>query len=375
MYLKHALGPTVSFLFAWSSFWVVRPGNIGAMAMVFAAYFSQLVPDAGIAQTAWGIAAVILLSGVNLIGLHSGKWMQNVLTVSKIAGICSIVGLALFSSDSASTPDAAVITQDGTSNLWIAILFVMFTFGGWNDISFVAGEIRHPGRNLWRCLMLGIAIVTTVYAIFNTAIVATLGFDAMTQSDAVATDLVTITLGERSIIKPLIASLVCVSCLGAINGMILTSPRIYYAAGQDYDSLSFLSRWDAQRNCPWQAVLLQTVVTTALIGVCSFYGDGFEVLVVCTGPWFYTFLGLTFVSMIVLRLRESATDSNELDATSFRVPLFPLAPLFSAIVCAAVTINGVKFMMAQGYLVPGGIILALMVIGFAVLRLLTWSTP
>ena len=155
--------------------------------------------------------------------------------------------------------------------------------------------------------------------------------------------------------------------------MILTSPRIYYAAGRDYESLSFLSRWDQQRNCPWQAVVLQTCVTIALIGVCSFYGDGFEVLVVCTSPWFYSFLGLTFISMIVLRLKETPPDAAKRTETSFRVPLFPLAPLFSAIVCAAVTVNGVKYLLAQGYTLPGGIILVLMIVGLVASRLMKSS--
>ena len=198
VYLKQALGPTVSFLFAWSSFWVVRPGNIGAMAMVFAVYFSQINLGVGVAQPVWAIAAVTGLSVVNLIGLQSGKRIQNVLTIAKVAGICSIVFLA-FVSPAETPPDAAAISVGPTSassNLWIAILFVMFTFGGWNDISFVAGEIRDPRRNLWRCLMLGIVIVTVVYSLFNFAILTGLGFTAMSQSSAVATDLVTQVLGD-----------------------------------------------------------------------------------------------------------------------------------------------------------------------------------
>ena len=111
------------------------------------------------------------------------------------------------------------------------MILIMFTYGGWNDISFVTGEIRDPKRNLFRSLWMGTLTVTAIYVVVNIAFVVGLGYEAMANSQAVATDLTRQALGADSVLGQrsgqLIAALVCISCLGAINGMILTSPRIY----------------------------------------------------------------------------------------------------------------------------------------------------
>ncbi len=392
VYLKRAFGRPFGFMFAWASFWAIRPGNIGAMAMVFASYFSQIVPVSESLLVLYAVAAVVLLSLTNLIGIRQGKTAQNVLTFAKVAGIGAIVLLAFlypYDASDVALADVSADSADGDAEggappnaFWLAIVFVMFSYGGWNDISLVAGEVKKPRRNLFRSLFLGILTVMSVYLIFNIALVYGLGFDAMSSSQAVATDLVAQALGVDNLFGQrsgqLIAGLVCISCLGAINGMILTSPRIYYAAGQDYSRLKFLSHWNEQRDCPWQAILLQTAVTIGLILICSMYVDTFEVLVVSTAPYFWSFLALSVISLIVLRYKSNPDSEvqnvkvkNEVE--SFRVKLFPMEPIFFAGVCLALVVKSVLYIVEKNYLLPSICVGVLMLLGIGLSLTLSGS--
>lgn len=365
VYLKKAYGRPVAFMFAWAAFWIIRPGNIGAMAMIFAQYFKSVVPLGSWDLVIYALGAVILLSITNLVGLRFGKGAQNLLTSAKVIGILAIVILALLKpAEDLDLPNG----QTTIRSLWVAMVLVMFTYGGWNDISFVTGEIRDPKKNLFRSLLLGTLTVTVIYVAVNIAYVVGLGYPNMAGSSAVATDLARQALGEDSALgqrsSQLIAFLVCISCLGAINGMILTSPRIYYAVGRDVRPLKFLSQWSRQRDAPWQAIVLQTVVTIGLILICLKFTNAFEVIVVVTAPYFWAFLGITVIALIVLRIRTGfQPSSDDPQAGIFRVPLYPLPPLFFAAICFGLLYNTINYLFAQGYGIPFAVVSGVMAVG------------
>ena len=365
IYLKKAFGSPLGFMFAWAAFWIVRPGNIGAMAMTFATYFNQIVPVRAFGVPAdnlipYAALAVIVLSVANLVGLRAGKGIQNVLTVAKVVGIGAIIVVSLIFDNESAGPVAGSSTQPALGAVWLAMVLVMFTYGGWNDLAFVAGEVKHPEKNLLRALVFGTMTVTIVYVLVNLAFVFGLGFEAMSNSDAVATDLVSATVGADSWIgtrsSQLISALVCISCLGAINGMIITSPRIYVAAGREYPAFSFLARWNERRDAPWQAILIQTVLTIGLMMICLGYRDAFQVIVNVTAPYFWGFLGLVALSLIVLRFKDPVTDC-------FRVPLFPVEPLVLFAVCGALVFASASWVITQKYWAASGVVGGLMVIG------------
>jgi amino acid transporter len=407
VYLKRAYGHPLAFMFAWASFWIVRPANIGIMAVVFAEHFAHiLTPWTGVEfvseatlKIACAVVAVTGLTAANLIGIQNGKRTQNVLTIAKVAGICLIILLAFThpysgadsTTDLNSQPAAEVVPDSNApedssadvppadsnsaksgslvsafqslQSLWLPLVLVMFTFGGWNDVALVAAEIKQPKRNLWRALIFGIGIVTLVYVTFNIALVTGLGYENMAASKSAAIDLVGTALGKGHFLgdrsKELIAALVCISCLGAINGMILTSPRIYYAVGRDYPAFRFLSGWDQARNCPWQAIILQAIVTLLLIGICSRYEKVFLILVVASAPYFWSFLGVTVLSLIVFRRRDGQAKPN----SHFRLPLFPLEPIFFAVFCAGLTWNSIQYLIGEGYSYVALAIGVLMIVG------------
>lgn len=370
-YLKKAFGQPIAFMFAWSAFWIVRPSNIGIMATLFGIHFAQItsalplidqLPET-VVRIGGAILAIVALTAGNLIGIQRGKMTQNILTIAKIGGIGLIILLAL----THPVRDAAVSTESTweLGSLWLALVFVMFSFGGWNDMAMIANEIRDPGKNLWRCLIFGVGIVTLVYVTFIIALAVGLGKDGMAASESPAITLVATALGGEGFLaeraKELVAALICISCLGAVNGMIITSPRIYYAVGRDYPALSFLAKWNEERSCPWQAILLQAVVTISLILFCLKYGNIFKVLLIASAPYFWTFLGTTVLSLLVFRSREKSK------GTHFRLPFYPFEPIFFAIVCVGLTYNAIEHLISQKYqmiaIAIGGMMLVGVVLG------------
>lgn len=351
-FLKLSYGGPVGFMFAWATFWIIRPGNIGAMALTFAAYFDQVLGNGEegrqFRMAAFTILAVAVLSLINLIGLKQGKWLQNLLTVTKIVGITAIIAIAFLSPLNDADPVTANSLSSGNSGIWLlALVFVMFSFGGWNDISFVATEIKSPEKNLFRALIYGTLLVTTIYVVINWAFVAALGFDAVTQSEAVATDVVQQSFGVESWVGrrggQLMAGLICISCLGAINGIIITSPRIYYAAGKDYPILKLLGQWDSVRDQPWVAAISQAAVTIAFCLLCFQYKNPFDVILIASAPFFWAFLGLVGISVIVLRYRHFELANSD----AFKLPLYPVEPLVLSVACFAMTYSSFKHMLEQ----------------------------
>ena len=201
-YLKMSYGRPVGFMFAWATFWIIRPGNIGAMALTFASYFDRVLgfdaADNQFRVAVYTLSAVLVLSGFNLIGLRQGKWIQNVLTVVKVLGIGAIISVAFFTPSSSAPGPANPVQFGAAQNLGLALVFVMFSFGGWNDISFVSTELKSPERNLFRALLYGSVLVTAIYVVVNCAFVASLGFNQMTESGAVATDVTQKSFGTES---------------------------------------------------------------------------------------------------------------------------------------------------------------------------------
>ena len=362
-FLKLAFGKTVGFLFAWATFWIIRPGNMGAMAITFAIYFSQMLygkEGGGNSSIEWfAVAAVVALSLINLVGLKKGTWIQNILTLTKILGLVLIFILGCV----APVGQQEIWQTDvagAKANWLLAMVFIMFSFGGWNDLSFVAAEIKQPQKNLFRALVFGTLTVTSLYLLANVAFALALGFEGMVETETVATDVVRHAFGAESSLgqrgAQIVAALICISCLGAINGIIITSPRIYHAAGRDYRMLRMLGHWSESSGQPWIATALQAVVTIGLFCLCFQFDDPFEVIIVVSAPFFWTFLGLVGIALIVLRIRIK-------DATGFRTPLYPLEPLILTVSCFAMAYASAKHVFDEGYFTAAGIVTGLMVLG------------
>lgn len=321
VYLSRAYGRWAGFLFAWAQLAIVRPGDIAVMAFAFATYavacFSP-PPTLGWVRTepALAAAAVVVLTGINVLGVREGKWTQNLLTTAKALGLVLIV-LAAFAAPTrpqpASPPEAIPWS--------LALIFVLFTYGGWNEMAYVAAEVKQPQRNIVRALALGLGAVTALYLLVNAAFVHALGFDGLKASQAVAADAVRGAFPETG--ARLVSALICISALGAVNGLIFTGARISYALGADHRIFGCLGRWHPRRGTPAAALLVQGALALALVLVLG----SFVRAVLYTASAVYAFYLGTTLAVVVLRRKEPDAPRP------VRVPGYPWTPLAFAAVC------------------------------------------
>ncbi|MHC5011491.1 MAG: APC family permease [Planctomycetota bacterium] len=346
-YLRRAFGRRTGFLFGWAQLSVVLTASIGAMAYAFADYGTRLwdlAPDA----TAWVAAlAVLALSVVNLLGVVFGKYAQNVLSSAKVLGLLGVVAAGLFWGRGGSVDGAAGPRELAGPGFGLALVFVLYAFGGWNDAVFVAAEVKDRRRNLPRALLMGILGITGVYLAVNAAYLLVLGFDGARETTTPAAAVLE-RVGGRGGAKA-ISVLVMVSALGAINGMLLTGSRVYATIGEDHRTFRWLGHW-SRRGSPAAAILVQAGIAVGLVVVVgtaagrgfidgvlqtvgipgvpwAAYQGGFEALVAGSAPVFWAFFLLTGVSVPILRARDPARERP------FRIPAYPLPVVVFCATC------------------------------------------
>jgi basic amino acid/polyamine antiporter, APA family len=318
IYLTRAYGPWAGFLFGWIQTVIVRPGDITVMAFAFASYAQSVYdPFAGgsfaFTRQVYASGAVLVFTGLNIAGLAQGKWTQNGLTLIKVAGLCLIISLAFLSS-----PAAAAVQPVSPLPASLALILVLFTFGGWNEMVYVAAEVINPRQNIVRALLLGTAAVTALYLLINGAFLHALGHAGVGASQAVAADAVRSTLGRFA--PGLVSALICLSALGAVNGLILTGARISYAVGQDHWIFKLLGSWNPNRGTPVRALVFQAAMALLLILALG----GFVETILYTAAPVYLFYCATTLSLLVLRFRDSRSN------WPYRVWGYPVTPLLFA---------------------------------------------
>lgn len=320
VYLSQTLGRGCGFAFAWVEFWIVRPGNLGAVAFVLAKYALAWWPQASASSaftpTAVACLAIVGLALVNAAGMRTGKNAQNLLTAAKVVGLGGVFVVSLFSSGPATS---AAPTLPAEGSLALALILVMFAYGGWADISLVAAEVRQPQRNLVWALVGGTVLVLLIYVSLNAAFLYSLGVAGMIESPAVAADILSLRMGAFG--RQAISLLVVISCLGALHGMLLSGARVPYALGRHHPAFRWLGQWHVGRGVPLRSLLGQTAVTLGLIAVFGRDARSFERLVVFTAPFYWGFIVLVGVALIVARWRQPQLARN------YRVPFYPLTPL------------------------------------------------
>lgn len=322
VYLSKAYGRGAGFLFGWLQTFIARPGDISLMALVFAHYAHVLVdPNATGDHPIWpAIAIVGLLTAVNIAGLRFGKATQNFLTVIKVVGLFSII-LCAFLSHDATAAAAAPTTPPARNMSWgVGLILVLFTYGGWNEMVYVASEVRDPKRNISRALMLGAISVTVMYLITNAAYLSSLGLNGMANSQAIATDAVAGVLPRWG--QLLVAGVITISAAGAINGLVLTGARIT-GAMKDYPAFGWIGFMDEGFETPVGALILEGLIAMLVIWVAQ----TFENALIYTSAAVYSFYLATSISTLILRRKDPNAERP------YRAPLFPLPLIIFAAGC------------------------------------------
>ncbi|GGC59796.1 amino acid transporter [Pedobacter quisquiliarum] len=337
-FLSLAYGKRLGFLFAWARMSIIQTGSIAVLAYIFGDYLSQVVSLGTYSSVLYAALIVIVLTGINIAGIRMSTIAQKVFTSTEVAGALLVVVVGLFIAPASAELDSlsAAAIVDGTSSvqpavatspappdagsfLGLAMVFVLLTFGGWNEAAYISAELKSGRRGMARVLIISIVIITVIYLLVNLAFSRALGHSAMASSDAVGVDLMKQVWGPTGVW--LIGMLVAFSALTSVNATIFTGARTNYAVGRDFKMFSLLGKWNNQAAGPVNAFLVQGLISLALISLGLITRSGFETIVEYTAPVFWFFFLLVGISVFVLR--KKAPDAER----PFRVPLYPVLPL------------------------------------------------
>jgi len=339
VYLSRAFGGTVGFFFVWARATVIQTGSIAALAYVFGDTVARLAGWKYPASMLFALLATGVLTACNVVGLRAGKWTQNLLTAAKLIGVLAIVVVGLLIARPAAPAAAPAATTPASTwpsfgALGLAMVFVLYTFGGWNESAYVAGELRGKRRNMLWVLLGSIGLITALYLAINLAYLRVLGIEGMAAAkELVAADAMQRALGTGGGLA--VSILVAVSALGALDGCIFTGSRAVCALGKDHAVFRPLGTWHGRFHTPANAICLQSAIAAIVILVPIMSeqlreapGKGFETAVAYTMPAFWTFFLLTGIAVFVLRVKDRDV------ARPFRVPLFPVTVTIFCLTCA-----------------------------------------
>jgi len=347
VYLSRAYGSWAGYLFGWSQLAIVRPGDIALMAFVFARYTQTLYTPFENNLRIYAAAAVVVLTVINVLGVKGGKWTQNLLTVIKGLGLMAIIVTGLAAQGQPPKPtELATSTMGG---LGLAVILVLFTFGGWNEMAYVAAEVKRPQRNIVRALVIGTAAVTVLYILVNGAFLHALGHGKMANSQAVAIETVA-TVFPR-IAGRAIGIIICISALGAVNGLIFTGARISYAVGNEHAAFRGLGRWNGRLGTPVWALIAQSCLSLAIVLVAGSFID----TILYAAPVVWMFFLATGLSVLVLRHREPQV------LRPYKVTGYPMTAIIFCACCVFMFYSSVSYALTNkpiGLLILSGALLA-----------------
>jgi len=284
VFLREAWGPLVGFLCGWSMFVVARTAQVAWMAVTLALYVSYFLPLSNVASKLLGLAALALFTGVNYWGVTAGAMVQKVFTLAKVAGLLVIIASALLWGGAKASPLSSTASGFSVSAFGVALIACVLACDGWVQLSFVAGEIRNPQRNILLALALGSAICTVIYVLANVAYMRVLSIPEIAASDHVGASVAERVLGHAG--GSLVTVIILMSIIGTLNGCFLTSPRIYFAQARDGLFFRRFGNVHPRHQTPafaivaqalWAAVLLlsgsyESLVDYAMFAIWLSYG-------------------------------------------------------------------------------------------------------
>lgn len=346
-YLRRAWGDKVGMTFAWARGTVIQTGGIAAVAFIYGEYAQQLVPllpsTPAYGEALHAALSVVVLTALNAASTRRSKHLQMALTTLTLVALAAVV-LAAFSAEPGSgapqglaAPTAPVAGDYGklAGMLGMGLVFVLLTFGGWNEAAYLSGELRNPQRDLVRVMVLGTVIVTVFYLLVNLGFLNLFGLEGLRHTHAVGSEVLRQVAGPHAAV--ILSLLICATAGSTINASILTGSRVYYALGQDVPALRALGAWNARSASPARALVLQGVITLALIAFGAMREEGVQTMVAYTAPVFWLFMMLTAAAVWRLRAIEPQVPRP------FKVPLYPLTPLLLVLVCAGLTWSSIRY--------------------------------
>ncbi|HNC74642.1 MAG TPA: amino acid permease [Elusimicrobiota bacterium] len=331
VFLSNGYGRAWGFVYGWTRLFVSRTGTLAILAFVFAEHAARVFGAGPGAVKPVATAAVLGLTALNILGVRFGKSVQNLFTVLKLLALFGIIAVGLLAGGGSPvhlTPFWPAEHTSILSSLGLALIPVLWTYGGWYEAAYVAGEVRDPNINLPRAIVGGLLATTGIYLLINLVYVLYLPLDEMRVTDLVAA-------GVMDKIWPrgggsIVAAMVMVSTFGALNGFIFSSGRLLSALGQDHALFKKMGVVSARTQTPAAALAANAVLALVLV-----WTGTLDKIVTYTEVVIYLFFAATGVSLFVFRRREGAAPGG------YRVWGYPWTPLAFILLNVAIALNGV----------------------------------
>jgi APA family basic amino acid/polyamine antiporter len=322
VFIREGWGRLPAFLFGWAELVLIRAASLGAISTTFAEYFFRAIGrepsaapyDAYVHYLA--AIAIIVTAAFNYVGVRWGALVQNLTTLAKYGGLLFIVLFAL-----------AVGLPEGAANFGLALVSVLWAFDGWADLSFVAGEVKDPRRNVPRALILGVTSVIVIYLLANVAYLAIFPVEQLRQSPRIAADVAMQLIGTAGVV--FVGVTVMLSTFGTLNGTLLTSPRIFFAMADDGLFFRKVAAVHPRYETPYVAIAM-----TAALGVIFVLFRTFEQLADTFVTAIVPFYALAVASVFTLRKRANWDPP-------FRTPLYPVVPLLFVLATIFILVNAI----------------------------------
>lgn len=347
VFLREAYGDLFAFLYGWSVMLVSTTGAIAALALAFAKYMSAIFPLTSLQQQILAVGAIVIVTFVNVRGLKFADLFTNIFTGTKVLGILAVIGIGLFLGDS-SINFAPEAMPDAPENLLtaigLALISVVFSYGGFQHASYVASETKNPKRNVPLAMIIGTLVITVIYVLINVAYMWLLPMGDMIAAEGLASEAVSKVLA----VGGLVALLIAISTFGTTGIYTLTAPRIYFAMAKDKLFFKWIARVHPTFNTPANAILLQSGWAIVLL----IFFKKFQDLVTFTVFVDWLFLAIAAITLFVFRIKRPKAER------AFRTPLYPITPIIFIGISLFILINTVinepsKAYMGLGFLAVG----------------------
>lgn len=342
-FLNKAYGKNIAFLYGWAKATVINTGSIALLAFVFGDYMTKVLPIGQHSAVIWAISIIVTLTLVNLVGIHLSASIQTLLTLFEVTGLVVIIA-AGFGWLGAPLPPVehalAFSSTPSLGSLGLALVFVLLTFGGWNESAYISSEVKGGSKSIVFIIVSSLVLIAIIYLLVNWALIAGLGIEKLASSKAAPADLLALALGPVG--EKLLGLFVAIAALTSINATMIVGARTNYAMGEDWDGLRFMGQWESARGSPYLALLVQSAFCLALVGFGALQADGFDAMVEFTAPVFWFFLFLIGIAVFILRYKHGELKRD------FSVPLYPITPLLFCASCAYLSYSSFTYAHSKG---------------------------
>lgn len=330
VYFENAFSPWVGFLFGWTLFSTIQTGAIAAVAYTCASFVGVFFPLGRTGTIGLAMAIIWLLSLVNFLGIRPGSIVQNFFTALKITALLLLIGYGFFWQRPAPLEWGALFPHGFSlgilSALGLALMPALFSYGGWQNLNFVGGEVKNPSRNIPLAIISGVSLVVFVYVCSNIVYVKALPVGEIAASPRLASDVMMAMAGPLG--AAFISLAIIASTFGITNVFIMTGPRVYYVMARESMFLPMASRLHPRFGTPHYSILLQSLWASALL-LTNSYGQLLQY--VTFGDWI--FFGLAALALLVLRRKRPDIERP------YRTWGYPIVPLLFSVVSLAVVLN------------------------------------